>query len=232
MSEKSKSSWRSKNIFFQLIVFGLGFFYTFVYYVRVPEPVDLQAVSQELLAYITVMLTLPFMLGIINLSRIHWRNVNKNRPNKPFSAVLLVSMYGMVFLSVFAQASPFSLDPKASFLPLDFVAALSRPWEFAFYKMLVPINAMIFALLAFFIASAAYRAFRIRTVESSIMLAAGILVILSQAPLVEPVWMGLPIARDWLLSIPNVAGQRGITIGLAIGIIAFTLRRLVRYPWD
>jgi len=213
----------------QIIIFGLGFFYAIVYYVAVPGIVDLQAVSDQLLAYITVVLTAAFAIGIINLTRVHTINIKRKRATWKYSVLLLISLYVMAIFSMIA--SPFELDPNSVVIPASVIQFSTPIWEFLYYKILVNINASIFSLLGFFIASAAYRAFKARSLESTILLVAGLLVILGQAPIADLLWPGFGIIRDWILAFPNTAGQRGILIGAALGIVVFSVRRLFRYPW-
>lgn len=213
----------------QIIIFSLGFFYAIVYYVAVPGVVDLQAVSDQLLAYITAVLTAAFAIGVINLTRVHWINIKRKRATWRYSIILLLSLYGMLVFSVIA--SPFALDPNATVIPASVIQFSTPIWDFLYYKVLVNINSSIFSLLAFFIASAAYRAFKARSVESTILLVAGLLVILGQAPIADLIWPGLSMIRDWIMAFPNAAGQRGILIGAALGIIVFSVRRLIRYDW-
>jgi hypothetical protein len=213
----------------QIIIFSLGFFYAFVYYVRVSEPVNLQAVSDRLFAYLTAMLGAAFAIGVINLTRVHVGNIKRKRPAWKYSIILIACLYGMAVVSMIA--SPFAIDPQGAVIPPSLIDAVSPIWEFLYYKILVTINSSIFSLLAFFIASAAYRAFKARTLESTILLVAGLLVVLGQAPIADLLWPGFSAIRDWIMSFPNTAGQRGILIGAALGILAFSVRRLIRYPW-
>ena len=228
MSSEKKKMTRGE-LGLQIIIFGLGFFYAIVYYVAVPGVVDLQAVSDQLLAYITAILTAGFAIGVVNLIRVHTINIRRKRATWRYSVILLISLFAMGLFSVIA--SPFALDPQARVIPASVIAFSTPIYQFLYYKILVNINSSIFSLLAFFIASAAYRAFKARSLESTILLAAGLLVILGQAPLADLVWPGFGIIRDWILAFPNTAGQRGILIGAAIGILAFSMRRLFRYPW-
>jgi hypothetical protein len=228
MSSEKKKMTRGE-LGLQIIIFGLGFFYAIVYYVAVPGIVDLQAVSDQLLAYITAILTAGFAIGVINLIRVHSTNIKRRRATWKYSVILLISLFAMALFSVIA--SPFALDPQATVIPASVIAFSTPIYQFLYYKILVNINSSIFSLLAFFIASAAYRAFKARSLESTILLAAGLLVILGQTPLADLVWPGLSVIRDWILAFPNTAGQRGILIGAALGILAFSMRRLFRYPW-
>jgi hypothetical protein len=228
MSSDKKKMTRG-DLVLQIIIFSLGFFYATVYYIAAPGTIDLQAVSDKLLAYLTAVLTAAFAIGVINLTRVHTINIKRRRATWRYSVLLLICLCGMAIFSVIA--SPFALDPDAAVIPANVITFATPIWEFLYYKILVNVNSSIFSLLAFFIASAAYRAFKARTLESTILLVAGLLVMLGQAPIAGLVWPGFSAIREWILAFPNTAGQRGILIGIALGVLVFSVRRLFRYPW-
>lgn len=215
------------EILLQIVIFSTGFFYAFTYYVKVSEPVDLQAIADNSLAYLTAMIITAFAIGIINLTRIHYRNIKLKRPDWKFSVVLLGSLYGMAIFSIIS--SPYSLDPQGIVIPPSLINAILPIWNFLYYDILTTINTSIFSLLAFFIASAAYRAFKLRTVESTVLLVAGLLVIVGEAPISDLIWPGFSAIHNWIMLVPNTAGQRGILIGAALSMIAFSVRKMIRY---
>lgn len=90
-----------------------------------------------------------------------------------------------------------------------------------------PCNSTMFALLAFFVASAAFRAFRARNAEAALLLGAAILVMLGRAPLGRSISDFFPDFGQWLIDIPNNGGRRAIMMGAAIGAIATGLRVIV-----
>jgi len=92
-----------------------------------------------------------------------------------------------------------------------------------FQYVLFPLQATIFSLLAFFVASAAYRAFRLRSWESALLVITGVIVLLGQIPL----WEALTSFKEWILGVPSMASARGILLGVALGTVATGLRVLL-----
>ena len=103
-------------------------------------------------------------------------------------------------------------------------------WLFDYVQR--PLDATMFSLLAFFIASAAFRAFRARNLEATLMLVAACAVILGLTPPFVQMWNavvpsmpGFPSAlKDWILEVPNMASRRGIFLGIGLGAIAQSFR--------
>ncbi|MFO7841287.1 MAG: hypothetical protein R6V48_03890 [Fidelibacterota bacterium] len=108
-------------------------------------------------------------------------------------------------------------------------------YRWVFYSFFTPLSATMFALLAFFVASASYRAFKIRNVEATVLLLAGILIMLGRVPLGAYLtawtqniswlsWLHLPVIQEWIYQYPNAAGARAIMIGIGLGIVGTSLR--------
>ena len=86
------------------------------------------------------------------------------------------------------------------------------------------LGAAMFALLGFYIAAAAYRAFRIKSAESALMMAAALLVMLGQIPFGIWLWDGFPDLRLWLMRIPNSAASRAVEMGASIAGLVMAFR--------
>ncbi|MBD3235662.1 MAG: hypothetical protein GF330_03050 [Candidatus Eisenbacteria bacterium] len=115
------------------------------------------------------------------------------------------------------------------------VAGLKREWFASstslssnmFNYVLVPAQATLFSMLAFYIASAAYRAFRARTVLAAVLLVTAFVVMLRLIPLPEPVATWNAEFVRWILEVPNMAAKRAILIGVALGAITYSTKILL-----
>lgn len=84
--------------------------------------------------------------------------------------------------------------------------------------------AAMFSLLGFYIAAAAYRAFRVRSMESALMMGAAVIVMLGQIPFGVWLYDGLPALRSWLLSVPSSAAFRAIRLGAGVAALLMAIR--------
>src|SRR5499427_10686361 len=97
-------------------------------------------------------------------------------------------------------------------------------------NLYAPMSATMFALLAFYIASAAFRAFRIRTLEAGLLAAAALIVMLGRVPVGDQMtaWLPEPLrlgsVQDWIMNVPQNAAKRAILMGAALGVMATGLR--------
>lgn len=109
-----------------------------------------------------------------------------------------------------------------------------NPFHWIYQYVYSPLQATMVSILAFFVASAAYRAFRARTVEGSLLLAAALFVMIGRVSFgywthSKIAWLPLPEIQQWILDVPNTAAQRAIMMGSALGIISSSLRILLGY---
>jgi hypothetical protein len=149
------------------------------------------------------------LVGSINLCRIHMTKISRKKEDRFFSWVLLVGFFGFLLFGL----------PKGS---------SSHPqFQWVFKTSLEPMSATMFALLVFYIASAAYRAFRVKTPEATVLLLAAVILMLGKVSVGRMISEWIPQASSWLLDYPNTAGMRGITIGAALGAVATAFRVLI-----
>jgi hypothetical protein len=168
--------------------------------------------QQRLLIWYSIVLGFTLLLGVDSLLRSNLKKIARRQAGWGYAAVL---MAGFV---VCLAAGAVSLLRDRSLI------ALNGPFMYVYTYMIVPLQATMFALLAFFIASAAYRAFRARTLEATLLLITAAIVMLGRVPVGAELWDKLPAIQDWIMEIPQMAAKRGIFIGIALGTIAMSLR--------
>lgn len=163
-------------------------------------------VSYFLVSWAAIVTAFALFLGFANVVSVHWSRIRTQKPGAIYSIVLLVSLFGT--------------------LVLGWGGPLSTTSQFIFNYILQPLEATFFALLALFIATAAFRVFRVRDWESSFFVLFALIVLLGQVPVSIYLWPEFPVIKDWILSVPTMAGVRGILLGVALGVIATGLRVL------
>ena len=95
-----------------------------------------------------------------------------------------------------------------------------------FFNIMIPIQATMFSMLAFYIASAAYRAFRARSLLASILLVAALIIMIRFVPL-GPISNWISDISAWILKVPNMAAKRAIFIGVGLGMVATAIKVLL-----
>lgn len=170
------------------------------------QPVFSQ-VGLLLLSWTAVILAFALFLGFYNLVKVHLNRIRTQQPGRIYSIILVVALFATL---AFGWAGPTSANG-----------------EFIFEFILLPLEATLFALLAFFIATAAYRTFRVRNVESLFLVIFAAIVLLGQVPVGVYLWSELPTIKDWIIQVPALAGVRGILLGVALGTVATGLRLLM-----
>jgi hypothetical protein len=156
------------------------------------------------------------LLGVVNVVQSNIGKIERRDKGWFFAVVLLFGMFATGLAGVLGALRVGGLPGIGNFPD-------GRPTPFAWIASYVftPLQATMFSLLAFFIASAAFRAFRVRNVAATILLTAAMVVMLGRIPVGEGLFGGF---TEWLMQIPNGAAQRGIIIGAALGAASLSLR--------
>ncbi len=184
------------------------------------EDGTLALVRAVFVEWTVIVVAFAMLLGVLNVLRVHAQRI-QSRKSIVYSLVLVIS-----FLAVFI---PGILSPQ-------FVPSGLRAWvgpsgyivDFVYRYVQRPLQATIFSLMAFFVFTAALRVFRIRSASSFVMFIAALFVLLGSAKLsLGGDWTPFVVARDWIMSVPVLAGARGILLGIALGTIITGLRLLL-----
>lgn len=259
-----------------LITFVVGVIMLFEAFIPHP-PFD--QLNESLSITFDVLAAFAFVLGGGNLVKIHLARISRSESGWGYSAVTMTGFFAMLAIGLFKLGGPsgvrHALEAEGSW----FQAA----YDYCF----LPLSATTFSLLAFFVASASYRAFRAKNREATVLLIAALIILLGRtlvgtaltetlpgslellfgALLAYLAWeqyrskrwvplsligalgafvlartlygylilagggdfylLTVPDLVNWIMVVPQLAGQRAIMIGICLGIISMSLRLIL-----
>ncbi|NLA06094.1 MAG: hypothetical protein GX872_00510, partial [Firmicutes bacterium] len=137
-----------------IIAFVCGITVIIAYFFNIPS---VQSTAQNILKWQSVIAIFALGLGAINIIRVHVNNIKRDKGKNVYSIALLVTFAITIITGVFLGQD-------------------SSAYKFIFDYINVPTGSAIFSLLAFYIGTAAYRAFRAKNVEAAILLITGCIV--------------------------------------------------------
>lgn len=205
-----------------LITFIAGMVLLIGYFV--PHP-PFSTLNESFSDYFAIIAVFAFILGGGSLLKIHLKRIAARTEDWKYSIVTLVGFVITLMIGLFKIGNPGGIQGE--------VAGQGSALKFIFDAVYTPLSSTMFALLAFFVASASYRAFRARTKEATVLLVAASLILIGRTPVGTylTAWLPpslsflqIPILANWILAWPNTAGQRAIMIGIALGVVATSLR--------
>lgn len=185
-----------------------------------------EPLGEDFTLFFDIIAVFAFFLGGGNLVRIHIEKLIRRKADWGFS---IVTLGGFVLM---LAAGMFKIGAES------IISDITREGLFSimYYNVHMPLASTMYALLAFFVASASYRAFRAKNREATILLVAAFIILLGSTPLGQMLtgWMPdgmsileIPNLAVWIMSSPNLAGQRAIMIGIGLGVVSMSLRLIL-----
>ncbi|MEW5924559.1 MAG: hypothetical protein AB1746_11285 [Candidatus Zixiibacteriota bacterium] len=162
-------------------------------------------VYNNILEWWQIIFAFTLFIGVLAFVKNNLKNISRGK--EPIYK--LIGLLGLVLMPILAIAGGTGID---------------SPFMWSFDNMLAPMQATVFSLLAFFVASASYRGFRARTVSATILLLTALIVLLGRIPLAEMVSESFPKLTFWIQSYPSMAARRAILIGIGLGSMTTALR--------
>ena len=162
-----------------------------------------------------IVVAFGYVLGGANVLRVNFDGIYKRQSGWIYKIVLVVALLATVVIG--------AVEGRGFLNP-----GMRSKWIYD--NIYSNMSATMFALLAFFIASAAFRAFRIRNTEAAVLAVAALIVMLGRVPLSNtltgwlPEWARLLTIQEWIMEFPQNAAKRAILIGAALGVMATGLR--------
>ncbi|MEO0005747.1 MAG: hypothetical protein ABIK47_04920 [candidate division WOR-3 bacterium] len=159
------------------------------------------------------------VLGVGSIVQHHLLKIKRKAQFYPYSYITIVAMVITAIIGLFGGIDV----ARPGILPTK-IGSFSFHIQTVYSNMMVPLAATMFSLLAFFMSSAAYRAFRARNLEATLLLLAAFIVMLGAVPLGRIIHRQLPAFAEWILAVPNTASKRGILFGVELGVLATSLK--------
>ena len=214
---------RLRKSFIAVITFLAGLIYSVEYFV----PGDksgrnfMTGFTEQVNQSTTVIYAFALGLGIYSLLRFHGKSLIRLKKGWQYNLAFFFAFFAIMIAG-------FWKDSSGS-------AASTSIFKMLYQSSVVALGATMFSTIGFYIISAAYRAFRIRSGEATLMLVAAFIVMLGQVTIGSYLTSGLPLDGPlsffrlenlsyWILGGPNMAAQRGIAFGIEIGALAMALR--------
>lgn len=146
-------------------------------------------------------------LGIWSLTKVSFDKIKRRHEYWQYSFITLGGLFAMIIFGFGVWGG------QQSYMFRHF-----------FDHVMIPVQTSMMALLAFFIASAAYRAFRARSLLATVLLVSAVIVMLRFNPFLGPVGEPMGDIAAWILNVPNLAAKRAIIMGIGLGIVATALK--------
>ncbi|QDV19459.1 hypothetical protein Pan153_41240 [Gimesia panareensis] len=200
--------------------------------------------GNDAMAWFNILAAFAFILGGGNLLKMQLQKISSQQPGWGYAAVTLIAF----FITLVAGLFKIGVYPNVNAAQLswsgDFLQEGSFFWWLYEY-IYNPLSATMFALLAFYISSAAFRAFRAKNSEATVLLVIAVIVLLGRTYAGE--WLtgglsdenipgfqevkysdfSLPHLSQIIMDVFTTPGMRAITIGIALGVASTSLKVLL-----
>ncbi|HZW48876.1 MAG TPA: hypothetical protein VFF80_01905 [Bacillota bacterium] len=157
----------------------------------------------------TLSIATAYALGGMSLMRVHGHRIARKRDGWMNSVVLIA---GFALLMVLGVTLPGGHN--------------SVTYNWFYQNTAVAGGATVFSLLCFYIGSAAYRAFRARSLEATALLLSACFVMLGGTSIGSAISPALPQIKVWIMSYFNTPVIRAVSLGVSLGAFAQGARNL------
>jgi len=193
--------------------------------------------SDTVVAWFNILAGVAFVLGAGNLLAVNLEKISSRRPGWAYAAITLVSFGAMLVVGL----GKWGAVPNPAYPDVHLAGdqdSTQSAYGWVYEYVLSPLTATMFAMLAFYVASAAFRAFRAKNIESILLLGTAFIILLAQVAagafltnwIPEGEWYSFLRAerlKEIILNVFQTSGMRAILIGIALGTAATSLRLIL-----
>ena len=204
-------------------------------------------VNDDATQWYDIIASFAIFLGALNLLKLQFLKVVKRQSGWQYSVVAIVSFF-FAFTIGFFMKGAFFVGEEVYFTQsaaeeailasgsaetvkaVEWGAHISTEgglFKWMFDNIFTPLSATMFALLAFYVASASYRAFRARNFEATLLLLAGIIIMLGRVPvgsLITPWMVMYLLVFVGTIFVNTYIKSRKIVFGVfVLGLVGVTL---------
>ena len=133
-------------------------------------------VNDDATQWFDILASFAILLGALNLLKLQGRKVIKQQSGWQYS-IFAIGGFFFAIVAGFVYKGNEAVDWGFH------VTSKGTLFKWMFDYMFSPMSATMFSLLAFFVASASYRAFRIRNFEATLLLVSGIIIMVGRVPI-------------------------------------------------
>jgi membrane-associated HD superfamily phosphohydrolase len=187
------------------ITFVTGLIVSSSYFIKLPE---LQSTESMITSWVTFMGYFAAVLATIQLSYSYGMKIIKKDKDTPYYAFALILFALMTIAGI-----GFGINYPV--------------YTWLYDNLYRPVTATILAMLGFYLLSATYRAYRVKSIALAFCIISCFLFLIATAPAGPALLPQVSIIADWIRDNVSTAGLRGYVIAAAIGAISLGIRTLI-----
>ena len=144
----------------------------------IDQPNVKEFIGDDATQWFDVLASFAIILGALNLIKMQIQKVLYQKPGWQYSVIAVLGFIFAIIAGFFVKGVDDSVAEWGAHVTSD-----GTLFKWMFTYMVAPMQATMFVLLAFYVASASYRAFRIRNFEATLLLGSGIFIMIGRVPL-------------------------------------------------
>ncbi|MCS5622446.1 MAG: hypothetical protein NZ735_00605 [Candidatus Marinimicrobia bacterium] len=144
----------------------------------IDQPNIKEFVNDDATQWFDILASFAIILGALNLIKLQVQKVLYQKPGWIYSVVAILGFIFAIIAGFFVKGVDDSVAQWGAHVTTE-----GTLFKWMFDYLFTPMSATMFSLLAFFVASASYRAFRIRNFEATLLLVSGIIIMVGRVPI-------------------------------------------------